>query len=87
MTATAGSVASSAFVELGRANNAALIARNALQTLPPDIVLKPREAVEVGLLKLRAGDVQGARNIVQRLRSIGYRYPAFVRSRLATDTL
>jgi hypothetical protein len=38
--------------------------------------------VEVASLKLRVGDVRGARQLTSSLQSMSYRYPAFTRSRL-----
>ena len=61
-------------------------ARNALRAIPPNIPLKPREAVEVASLKQRVGDVRGAMEIASRLERIGYRHPAYLRSRPARVT-
>ena len=85
LKAVAGSIASSALAGLGRDAEATTMARSSLIDLPSDDALKPREAVEIGLLRLRAGDAQGARAIANHLRTIGYRYPAFTRSRLSSD--
>jgi len=87
MSAVAGSIASAALAGLGRNDEALSEARSSLTELSPQYALKPREAVEIGLLKLRAGDVRGAKNIAQRLREIGYRYPAYTRSRLAAPNI
>jgi hypothetical protein len=57
-------------------------AKKALGAIPPSIGLKPREAVEVASLKLRVGDTRGTRALASRLEQIGYRHPAYARSRL-----
>lgn len=79
----ASSVGSSALAELGRRDESVALAKDALRALPANIGLKPREAVEVALLKLRVGDGRGAAKIASRLRQTGYRHPAFARIRLA----
>jgi tetratricopeptide (TPR) repeat protein len=78
----AASTGSAALEQVGQREEAAEWARTALHALPPNITLKPREMVEVASLKLRVGDVRGARQLTSSLQSMGYRYPAFTRSRL-----
>lgn len=78
----AASTGSAALEQVGQREEAAGWARTALHALPPNITLKPREMVEVASLKLRVGDVRGARQLTSSLQSMSYRYPAFTRSRL-----
>lgn len=78
----AASTGSAALEQVGQREEAAEWARTALHALPPNITLKPREMVEVASLKLRVGDVRGARQLTSSLQSMSYRYPAFTRSRL-----
>ena len=77
----AASVGGEALAELGRRNEAATWARDALGAMPKDFGLKPREMVEVAALKLRVGDGRAAKELVSRLQAMGYRHPALVRSR------
>jgi eukaryotic-like serine/threonine-protein kinase len=79
----ASSIGSNALDELGRRQESAAWAKDALRAIPPNVGLKPREAVEVASLKLRVGDVRGAKELAARLEQIRYRHPAYVRSRLA----
>lgn len=76
----ASSVGSSALVEMGRDAESIAWARSALRGIPSDLALRPREAVEVATLKLRVGDQAGANDLISRLKRIGYRHPAFLRS-------
>lgn len=86
LSAIASSVGSAALAELGRREESASLAKDALRALPANIGLKPREAVEVASLKLRVGDDRGAAEIASRLRQMGFRHPAFVRGQLSRVT-
>ena len=81
LSVMASSIGSAALAQLGRRDESVAWARNALRAIPPNIPLKPREAVEVASLKRRVGDDRGAMEIASRLEQIGYRHPAYVRGR------
>lgn len=83
LSVMASSIGSAALAQLGRSDESAAWARDAIGSIPANAGLKPREAVEVGLLKLQVGDGRGAKHLAARLQQIGYRHPAYVRSRLA----
>lgn len=74
------SIGSAALAQQGRREESVGWAKDALRSIPAGADLKPREAVDVALLKLRVGDVSGARQLAARLTQLGYRHPAFARS-------
>jgi len=83
LSVMASSVGSKALAELGRGAESTTWAKDALRGIPPSVGLRPREAVEIALLKLRVGDGRGTKALVSRLEQVGYRHPAYVRSGLA----
>jgi tetratricopeptide (TPR) repeat protein len=79
----AASVGSAALAGLGRREEAAAWASDALRAMPANLGLKPREMVEVAALNLQIGDSKRTRALASRLQSMGYRHPAFARSVVA----
>jgi hypothetical protein len=74
---------SAALAGLGRREEAAAWASDALRAMPANLGLKPREMVEVAALNLQIGDSKRTRALASRLQSMGYRHPAFARSVVA----
>jgi eukaryotic-like serine/threonine-protein kinase len=83
LSMVASSIGSSALAGMGREAEAVSWARSALAAIPAGMALKPREAVEVAALKLRAGDQRGADEIVARLTGMGYRHPALTSRKMS----
>jgi hypothetical protein len=78
MSIAALSVVSSALDKMGRREQSIAWAKDALQRIPANVELKPREAADVAALRMRIGDARGAELLTSRLAAIGYRHPAYV---------
>jgi tetratricopeptide (TPR) repeat protein len=67
----------------GRRRAAVEAAERAIRAAPAPGLLNPRELAEVGVMQLRTGNRAAADHAYKRLDAIGYRHPAYLRSRTA----
>ncbi|HEU5285295.1 MAG TPA: toll/interleukin-1 receptor domain-containing protein [Sphingomicrobium sp.] len=72
------SVGSNALQALGRRDQAVALARQALQSMPPSIELRPSDKAEVATLQLRIGNRAAAQQLISSLAAIGYRHPQYL---------
>jgi hypothetical protein len=83
LSLSALAIESDSHAAAGQRPNAVEAALRAIRAAPARGLLTPRELSELGLMQLRTGDPAAADQAYRRLDAIGYRHPAYLRSRTA----
>ena len=72
-----------ALAAAGDRSRAVIWWRAAVASIPTSMELKPREQANLAAVQFRLGNTAEAQRLVARLETIGYRDPAYVKSRIA----
>jgi tetratricopeptide (TPR) repeat protein len=81
MTFLATSTGGDALAAAGKRDEAVRWWTGALAAMPRSIELRPRDMAALQSVQAHLGNGAAARNLAQRLNSLGYRYPAFGRAK------